>query len=155
MSASYRVALGLGDYNSVRPSARVKMEKHGSATVHLKVEVTFGYIRIRCKEEFDTTVLPDIVLMRCGDRANVPVRDPKYDVNSHVVIGKLNLGPREMVRFRPHVMADQLGWDVFPWGLAPISITLRLGRYPCYLTKQMLVHHQGTFGPMARADAAL
>ena len=71
MRASYLVAFTLWDYNPVLPRHRLKMEKHGAATIHLEVEVAFGHIRIRRKEEFDTTVPANIILMLLSHCTNV------------------------------------------------------------------------------------
>lgn len=43
-----------------------------------------------------------------------------------------------MVGFLPHVVLEQLGWDVFPWRLIPTCIILRRAYLSCYLTEHVL-----------------
>jgi len=138
MCASYHVAFTLWDYNPVLPCSRMKMKKHGAATIHLKVEITLEHIRIRRKEKFDTTVLPNIPLMLCGYCSNVSVRDAKHHVYSRVAIGNFHLRLWEMIGFLPHVVCDQLGRNVFPWRRIPICITLRRTCLSCYPTGRTL-----------------
>ena len=112
MDAYYLAAFTIRNYAPLFPWFRLKMKKHGAAAIHLQVEISLGHIRTRGKEEFDTTVFINIILMCCGGCTNVSVLDSKHNAYSHVIVGDLHLYLGEMLGFLPHVVLEQLGWNV-------------------------------------------
>lgn len=125
MHVCYLKTFTLRNYNPVFPRLHLEMKKHGAATIHLKVEVAFGQIRTRAEKKFDTTVFIDISLMGGGCCPNVAVFDPKHQAHSLVVIRDLHPYLGEMVGFLPHVVPEQLGWNILPGTLIPNRIPYR------------------------------
>ncbi len=123
MGNLYLVAVFLWEDDPAFSESGLKMKQQNTPTIYFKVEVARGHIRIRCKEEFNTTVLPNIVLMRNSNRPNIPVGYLKHHIYRHLVIGDLHLCPWEMIGFFPHMVLELLERDLFPRGPVPNGIT--------------------------------
>ena len=119
MHAFYLITFILWNFNPAISWRSLKMEKHGAAAIHLKVEIAFGHIRIRCKEEFDAAVSANTVLMLYSYCTNISVPNSKHHVYSYGIIGNLYLCLREMVGLRPHILLDQLERNIQPRGSVP------------------------------------
>ena len=139
MQDCYLAAFTIRNYNPLFPWLPLKMKKHGAAAIHLKVKVSFGHIGTWCKEEFDTTVFVNIILMCCGNCTNVSVLDSKHYIYCHVVVSNLHLYLWEMIRLLSHVVPDHLGWNVFPRKFIPSKASHRKGLLFYSSTKHKLV----------------
>ena len=101
------------------------MEQYDTAAIDLKVEIALEHIVTRREEKLNTAVPTDTILMLCGYCANIPVFDPEHHVYRHVVVGDLHLRPGEMVGLLSHVVPEQFGGDILPWGVVPSCTSLR------------------------------
>ncbi len=132
MRSCYIVTIVPGDLDPSFPRRRVEMEEHGTATIHFKVKIPLRHIRARCKEEFNTTIPANSILMFCGYCPDVPVLHPEHDVYNHLLIRDFHLRLRKMVRLLPHIVLYQLRRDLVPWRLVPTRTDPRRVCQSCY-----------------------